>query len=137
MALSFCCDPPGADAIDFVSNSWVVGTLNGITCAGGIGSDEAGGGAVADGITTSAGRGTAMGGGTGSTDTAGWGTAAGAATGTFVLTETPGIATVAEGAFDAVPTCPQTIAGARIAKAKIPTCCRAAVIVCCEVTGEH
>lgn len=60
MALSLSCDLPGADVIDLVSSSCVVGTFNGIARAGGIVSDDAGGSAVADGMTTSLGRGTVM-----------------------------------------------------------------------------
>lgn len=52
MALSFCWEPPGADAIDLVSNCCVVGTANGIGREEGLTTDDAGGGAVADGITT-------------------------------------------------------------------------------------
>jgi hypothetical protein len=130
MASSLCCDPPGADVIDFMSSSCVVGIFNGITRVEGIGSDEAGDGAVADGITTSAGRGTAIGGCTGSTAMAGWGTGtAGATTGAFVLTEMSGIATVVAGGFVTVPTCPQTANGASIIETKIPAYCRAAVIL--------
>jgi hypothetical protein len=56
MAFSFCCDPPGADAIDLDSNSCVVGIANGPgRDAGGAVTDAAGGDAVADGITTSEG----------------------------------------------------------------------------------
>lgn len=125
MALSLCCDPPGADVIDFVSNSCVVGIFNGMGRDGEIGSDEAGGGAVADGITTSAGRGTATVGSAGTT-AMGWGSSTGAATGVFVMAELSGFAV---GGVDAVPPCPGTTAGARIiAEAKIPTSCRADTI---------
>jgi len=126
MALSFCSDPPGADAIDFVSNSWVVGMFKGIGRVGGITGDEAGGGAVADGMTTSAGRGSVTVGCAGScTARAGRGIGAGTAAGGFVITESSGGA----GGFAAVPTCPRATAEARIiTEAKLPTNCRAAIM---------
>lgn len=131
MALSLSCEPPGADAIDFVSNSWVVGIFNGIGRDGEFTADEeAGGGAVAGGMSTGAGCGTAICSCIGSTARGGCKPGRGDATGEFVIV----------GADDGavmLPTCPQTATGARNAAVNAPMNCRAPIIISCQITGEH
>ena len=123
MALSLSCDPPGADAIDFLSNSWVVGTFSGMGCDGGITADKEGGAdAVAGGMSTGAGRGTAICSCIGSTSAGICGLSRKDISGAFVVAD-------AAGKFVALPTCPQTTTGPKTAAVKIPANCRAAVIV--------